>query len=48
MTKIKKMLKSKKLWVIAVAVIVLSIVSILTPEYAENLARGFMLLIGVM
>ena len=48
MTKIKKILKSKKTLVIAIAVIILSIVSILAPEYAENVARGFMLLIGVM
>ena len=40
-------LKVRKRWLLLVAVAVVSIVAIIAPEYAENLARAFMLILGV-
>lgn len=40
-------LKKVKMYLILVAVAVLSAVSFFKPEYAENVARAFMLLLEV-
>lgn len=39
-------IKKYKKHLIALAVLVLAVVSFLKPEYAENVARAFMLLIA--
>lgn len=41
----KKILKSKKC-LIMVAILVVGIVALVAPEYAENVARAFMLIIA--
>lgn len=43
----KKIIKSKKI-LILLAVLIIGIVALITPEYTENVARAFMLIIGVM
>lgn len=40
-----KKIKKYKLWLILIAVAVCAAVSFLKPEYAENVARAFMLII---
>lgn len=41
----KKILKNKK-YLIILAVLVVGIVALAAPEYAENVARAFMLIIA--
>ena len=41
----KKILKNKK-YMIILAVLIVGIVAIVAPEYAENVARAFMLIIA--
>lgn len=41
----KKLLKNKK-YLIILAVLVVGIVALIAPEYAENVARAFMLIIA--
>ncbi len=43
----KKILKYKLKMIVAAAV-VLAVVSFFKPEYAENVARAFMLLLGLI
>lgn len=43
----KKILKCK-LFFIIFALVVVAIVALAAPEYVENVARAFMLIIGVM
>lgn len=43
----KRILKSKR-YLIITAIAVVAIVAFVNPEYAENVARAFALLIGVM
>ena len=43
----KKILKSKK-YLILLAALTIGIVALIAPEYTENVARAFMLIIGVM
>ena len=43
----KKILKNKK-YLIILAILIVGIVALIAPEYTENVARAFMLIIGVM
>lgn len=39
-------LRKYKRWIIFIAVLVLAVVSVIKPEYAENVSRAFMLIIA--
>lgn len=41
----KKILKNKK-YMIILAILIVGIVALVAPEYAENVARAFMLIIA--
>lgn len=41
----KKILKNKK-YLIILAILIVGIVALVAPEYAENVARAFMLIIA--
>lgn len=39
-------LRKYKRWIIFIAVLVLAVVSVIKPEYAENVSRAFMIIIA--